>query len=165
MKKLLTLLTICVLVLSVAACAEKPAPGSDTLEGSLEDILDQIYASEGLREDFKAYAKDGLMVQEITADNMEYHLGKTGLEFEEGIASEPMMMPSAYSLCLIRAGEGVDVDELKQEIKNSANPMKWVCVGVDPDNVIVDSIGDVIILIMSDTDAQDLHEAFLALSE
>ena len=40
---------------------------------------------------------------------------------------------------------------------------KWVCVGVDPDNIIVDSIGDIVILIMSDTDAQDLHQAFLSL--
>jgi hypothetical protein len=43
--------------------------------------------------------------------------------------------------------------------------MKWVCVGVDPDNVIVDSIGDVVILIMSDDNAQALHQAFLALQD
>ena len=63
----------------------------------------------------------------------------------------------------MRVGEGTDIEQLKQDIKDNVNPQKWVCVGVDPDNIIVDSIGDIVILIMSDTDAQDLHQAFLSL--
>jgi hypothetical protein len=48
-------------------------------------------------------------------------------------------------------------------IRNNVNPQKWICVGVDRENVIVDSIGDLVILIMSDNGPQALHEAFLNL--
>jgi len=34
---------------------------------------------------------------------------------------------------------------------------------VDPENIIVDNIGNVIIIIMSDYEGKALHEAFLAL--
>jgi hypothetical protein len=73
------------------------------------------------------------------------------------------MMPSAYSLCLVRVKEGADVEKIKAEIKENVDPMKWVCVGVDPANIIVDNIGDIIVLIMSDSHAQELHLAFRAL--
>lgn len=172
MKRILTLLLVFALALSLVAC--NPSDGNKdgngekkegNLEGSLEEILEQIYAYEGLSDEFKAFVKDGLMTNDITDENMEFHLGKAGLEFEEGIASEPMIQPGAYVLCLLRVGEGTDIEQLKQDIKDNVNPMKWVCVGVDPDNVIVDSIGDIVILIMSDDNAQTLHEAFLALQD
>jgi hypothetical protein len=167
-KRILTLLAILTLALSLVACspsAGKGGGGGKNLEGSLEEILEQIYAHDGLSDQFKAFAKDGLLTSEITDENMEFHLGKAGLEFEEGIASEPMIQPGAYVLCLLRVGEETDIEQLKQDIKDNVNPMKWVCVGVDPDNVIVDSIGDVVILIMSDDNAQALHQAFLALQD
>lgn len=165
-RKILTLLFVFTLVLTVAACSSKTVDGGgeSNLEGDLEEILQEIYAHDGLSDEFKAYAKDGLIVSEINEQNMEFHLGKAGLEFEEGIASEPMIQPGAYVLCLLRVGEGTDIEQLKQDIKDNVDPMKWVCVGVDPDNVIVDNIGDLVILIMSD-DAQDLHAAFLDLED
>ena len=59
--------------------------------------------------------------------------------------------------------EGADIEKIKEDIKANVNPQKWVCVGVDPDKVIVDSIGDVIIIIMSNDEGKALHDAFLAL--
>lgn len=164
MKNFLTLFVVLTLVLTVAACSSENGGGGNNLEGDLEEILQEIYAHDGLSDEFTAYAKDGLIVSEINEQNMEFHLGKAGLEFEEGIASEPMIQPGAYVLCLLRVGEGTDIEQLKQDIKDNVDPMKWVCVGVDPDNVIVDNIGDLVILIMSD-DAQDLHAAFLDLED
>jgi hypothetical protein len=43
--------------------------------------------------------------------------------------------------------------------------MRWVCVGVDPANIYVDSVGDVVMLVMSDDAGKALHEAFLALGK
>ncbi|NLO87653.1 MAG: hypothetical protein GX090_03765 [Firmicutes bacterium] len=169
MKRLFTLSVIFILTFALVACNSDKGGNNggngegEGLEGTLEEILERIYAYEGLSDEFKSFAKDGLIVSEITDENMEYHLGKAGLEFEEGIVSEPMIQPGAYALCLLRVGEGTDIEQLKQDIKDNVNPQKWVCVGVDPDNIIVDSIGDIVILIMSDTDAQDLHQAFLSL--
>ena len=139
--------------------------GSENLEGSLEDILKKIYDTAATSEQFKEYADTGLQKTEITAERTEYYLGKAGIEFEEALSSEPIMSPSAYELDLVRVKEGADIESIKKEMKDNVNPMKWVCVGVDPENIIVDNIGDVIILIMSDDEGKALHDAFLALKD
>lgn len=170
MKKILLTISMIMLsltlVLSAAGCAgqgdDKKAGGN--LEGSLEDIVKQIYEKAELSDDFREYTLDNLLLTEINEENEEYHLGKKGIVYKEAIISEPMMMPSAYALCLIRANEDQDIEALKTEIKNSANPNKWICVGVDEKNVLVDNVGDVILLVMSDDNAQSIMSAFKALA-
>ncbi|NMA65920.1 MAG: DUF4358 domain-containing protein [Clostridiaceae bacterium] len=169
MKKLLTLLLTLTLIFSIAACGSKtsgnePDKGKSTnLEGSLEDILEKIYETAELDDNFREYIKEGLMTTDITAERCEYYLGKADIDYEEAIASEPIMMPSAYELDLVRVKEGADVEQIKKEIEENVDPRKWICVGVDPENVIVDNIGDVIFVVMSDNNAKALHDAFLAL--
>lgn len=131
----------------------------ETLDGSLEDILAAIYAN--LDEEYTS-AVEYMVTTEIDPGNCNYYFGVETLDFKEGIASEAEMGPSAYSLCLIRANSMDDVEGLKATIKANADPFKWVCVGVEEDEVIVDSIGDVVFLIMY-KDAKVLHDAFLAL--
>ncbi len=167
MKKLFLIFLTLALILSFAACQSNPA-GNDqpnALTGSLEDILAKIYETAELSDSFKEYIKDGLQTTVITSERCEYYLGKADIEFEEAIASEPIMMPSAYELDLVRVKEGADVEAIKNEIKENVNPMKWICVGIDPENVIVDNIDDVIIVILSDNEGKALHDAFLALKE
>lgn len=171
MKKILLLLLTLALVFSFAACQSSPSgskpieTGKDNvnLEGSLEDILNKIYDTAKVDDYFKEYIKTGLLLNEINEENCAYHLGKEGIEFESAIASVPMMSPSAYELDLVRVKEGADIEKIKTEIKENVDPQKWICVGVDPENVIVDNIGDVIIVILSDDNGKALHDAFLAL--
>jgi hypothetical protein len=73
------------------------------------------------------------------------------------------MSTSAYSLCLVRVKDGADIEKMKTDIKDNVDPMKWICVGVDPQNVIVDNIGDVIFLLMSNFETQELYDSFLSL--
>jgi hypothetical protein len=133
------------------------------LEGTLEEILEKIYENADVDESFKNFVEEGLYTTEITSENVSYFLGKDGLEFEAAIASEPVMMPSAYSLCLVRVKDGADIEKMKTDIKDNVDPMKWICVGVDPQNVIVDNIGDVIFLLMSNFETQELYDSFLSL--
>lgn len=167
MKKLLTLLMALIMAFSFTAC--EAATGSsnqnNNLEGSLEEVLDKIYETAKLDNDFKEHVKPMLQTEQITAEKIEYYLGKAGIEFETAIASESMMSTSAYSLCLVKVKEGADVEKIKKDIKESVDPRKWICVGVDPKNVIVDSIGNVVFLVMSDNYAKPLHDAFLALKK
>jgi len=139
----------------------------EALEGTLEEIINKIYETADLTDDFRRYVEEGLYFVEVKPDDerIEYFLGKKGLDFEEALASEPQMQPGAYSLVLVRAKEGADIEKMKTDIKENINPMKWICVGVKEENVIVDNIGNIIILIMSDEAAQPLHEAFLALGK
>jgi hypothetical protein len=168
MKKLLVLLLAVTTVFSFVACSAagtNPVDSNSNLEGSLDDILAAIYDTAEVDDSFKDFIKDGLMTTPITSENVAYHLGKDGIEFESAIASEPIMQPGAYSLCLVRVKEGADIEKIKTDIKENVNPQKWICVGVDPENIIVDSIGDVIFLVMSDEQAKPLHDAFLALKK
>ena len=50
----------------------------------------------------------------------------------------------------MRVKDGTDIDELKAEIRRSANPAKWICVDVNPNDVRVESVGDLVLLIMAD---------------
>ncbi|MHB1151612.1 MAG: hypothetical protein ACYCWE_00235 [Eubacteriales bacterium] len=193
MKKLLLIILSLIILLSVAACradeiknpeetdentqsentqveeteentqAEVTTENPSDSEDGLEGILEKIYETAAVSAGFKDYIATGLQTTPITAENCEYQLGKAGIEFESAIASEPMMSASAYSLCLVRVKESADIEAVKNEIKENVDPQKWICVGVDPNNIIVDNVGDVIILIMSDNEGTALHDAFLAL--
>ncbi|HHX74728.1 MAG: DUF4358 domain-containing protein [Firmicutes bacterium] len=163
MKKLVVVSLVLICVLALGGCRKQDSQAG-RLEESLEDILAHIYANAELDDFFREYLKTGVETVEINSENCSYHLG-TEIDFAEAIASVPLMMPSAYELCLVRAKEGADIEALKESIEENVDPQKWVCVGVDPENIIVDNIDDVIILIMSDEQGKALHDAFLALAE
>ncbi len=169
MKKLHLIVLTLILVISFTACQSKDTDTNpienNNLEGNLESILDKIYETADVSDSFKDYIENGLQTTEIKAENAGYFLGKEDIEFEAAIASEPVMSASAYSLCLVRVKEDADIEKIKTDIKENADPRKWICVGVDPANVIVDNIGDVVILIMSDDGGNALHDAFLQLKE
>ncbi len=163
MKKILILLFAFALILSVTACSDSPSGGGGGLTENLETVLQKIYENGNISKDFKEYMLPGLYTTVITGDNMEYYLGKNGLGIKEAIASEHEMSTAAYSLCLVRVNKDADIEKIKNTIQDSVDPIKWICVGVDEENVLVDSIGDVIILVMSNSDAQTLLEAFRGL--
>ena len=96
----------------------------------------------------------------VTEENVEYFLGTTNIEFEEALASEPMISSVAHSVVLVRAKKGADVEAIKTAIKENVNPRKWLCVGVEEDEIIVKNRGNLIILIMNSSIGTTLEENF-----
>ena len=92
-----------------------------------------------------------------------YYIGSNDIPFTEAVASEAMIMTNAYSLVLLRLEDGADVAAAMAKIREGADPQKWICVGVDPSDVVVDSIGNLVILIMANN-SSELHESFLELA-
>lgn len=145
--------------------AQKPGSGSNkpssggsaTLTKSLEDTISGLYTASGITD-----IKTGNT--SINAENMAYYLGVDNIKIKQGLASEPLMSSMAHSIVLIELESGQDVSKIKTSIKNNVNGYKWVCVGVEPENILVDNIGNFVLLVM-DEEAQLFMDAFKALAK
>jgi len=126
------------------------------ISGSFSEIIKNIYD------------KTGYDVQtsetEVTADNAEYYLGSSDIKFKKALASEPMMSSIAHSVVLLEAEDGADLAAIKKKIKENVNGYKWVCVGVEDENILVGNVGNYILLVM-DEDAQSFMDAFTAMGK
>ena len=136
MKKILFMLVAVVLTVSLTGCGEK------NVEGTLEEIMDKVYAS--VPEDQRPMM---LMNTEVTEENVEMFLGTADIEFEEALARESGVGSIAHSVVLIRVKKGANVEAIKEKLENSVNPRKWICV--EAEEVEIESKGNLIILIMS----------------
>ena len=123
---------------------------------SFEDIISAIYQKVGYE---VATANT-----EVNAENMEYYLGTTNVKFKRALASEPMMSSIAHSLVLVELADGQDINAAKKAIKENINGYKWLCVGVEPENILVNNVGNYVMLIMNN-EAQSFMDAFLAMSK
>ena len=104
------------------------------------------------------------MVVPIEKENSAYFLGIENMEFEEAYASEPMIGSIAHSICLVKGQEGSDVEKIMQDIKDSVNPRKWICVGVPKEDVIVVNQDNIILLVIDQIAPLKFKEAFLGLN-
>lgn len=129
--------------------------GTKNVEGNLEDLMTKVYAN--LEEDEKPMMLQNTVVNE---ENIEYFLGTADIEYKEALASEPAIGSIAHSVVLIRAKDSSDVENIKTKIKENVNPRKWVCVGVEEDEVIIKSKGDLIILIIAESNREKLEQGF-----
>ena len=148
MKKILFMLVALISIISLTGCGEK------NVEGSLEEIMDKVYAS--IPEDERPMM---LMNTEVTKENVEMYLGTKDIEYEEELASESGVGSIAHSVVLIRVKDNADVEAIKEKIEKNVNPRKWICV--EAEEVEVESKGNLIILIMSSkTNAEKIETEF-----
>ena len=153
MKKLTLLCCILTVIALFTGCGSKQAE----VEGALPDLMTQIYDE----------AKPDVPMTgtiEVTDDMLSYYLGVESLDYKEALACEPMIGSYAHSVVLVRLNEGADIEAAKTAIAENVDPRKWICVEVEKQNVIVDNIGHLVILIMSNDQPEAIHEAFLNLA-
>ena len=149
MKKIFLLLVMCVACLSLTGCK------NDNVEGTLEDLMTSVY--EDIPEDDRPMM---LTNNEVTDENIEYYLGTTDIEYESALASESGVGSIAHSVVLLRTKDNADIENIKTKIKDNVDPRKWICVGVEEEDIIVKSKGNLIILIMvEDADTRSKLEA------
>lgn len=114
---------------------------NSNVEGSLEDIMTKIYAD--IPEDQRPMMLGNM---EVTEENIEGFLGTKDIEYTEALASESMVGAIAHSVVLVRT-DG-DVEKVKNTIKENVDPRKWICVGVEDEDVIIKNKGNLIIVII-----------------
>ena len=142
MKKFLLFLFALIISVTLVGCANK------NVEGSLEELMTKVYST--LKEDETPMM---LTNMEVTAENVEGYLGTADIEYEEALASESATGSIAHSVVLLRVKDNTDVEKVKEKIKNSVNPRKWICV--EAEEVKVESKGNLILLVMSNKTATD----------
>jgi len=151
LKKLLLLLVMIPVCLTLTACGEK------NVKGTLEELMTKVYAD--IPEDERPMM---LMNTEVNEENVEYYLGTSDIEYKSALASESGVGSIAHSVVLVRTKENADIESIKTKIEENIDPRKWICVGVEEDDVIVKNKGDLIILIMieDETTRNKIEEAF-----
>lgn len=149
MKKILGVLFVVGALFILTGCSNK----EQNLTLTPTEIVAKMY--EGFGEDELPMLGE----KELVAEELEYNLGLTELDFVEGTISEPMIGSIPHSVVVVRVKEGVDVEKTVADIKTKVNPRKWVCV--EAETVLVESKGDIIVLVMSTNDtATKLMENF-----
>lgn len=129
-------------------------------DAALSALLDKVY--EGVETNgptnrtplYKGMGADGMSYQ------LSYFLGSNDLPIEAGLASEGMITSYAHSVVVARMKDGTDMEAVKKTIRETCDPYKWICVGVSDENVLVENVGNVVILIMDNDNAQKLLKNF-----
>ena len=150
-KKVIIIIAAIVVVVAVAAVFIFAGKGEKNVEGTLEEIMAKVY--EGIPEENLP------MLTDIPVDNesVEGFLGTTEVSYKEALAKEPMISSIPHSVVLVRLNDAKDAKAAVEKIKASVNPRKWICV--EASNVVVKSKGDLVILIMADTEMTTEEEA------
>ena len=143
------------------------APDNGLSEGEIAELQAELDELQQLYNELSKFRIPFTFEQDLTQEGgqfnpISYFLGADDIPFAEGVASEAAIGAQAYSLVLLRMEANADIEAAKTKIKNGVDPMKWICAGVDPSDVIVDNLGDLVILIMADS-SKALHESFLEL--
>lgn len=167
MKKITMILIMALLLtFSFAACAndavetskptespEATATPNPELTESLEDIIKKMH--EAVPEEISGK----LEFTEINSENVAYFLGTDEVSYTQALAAEPLISVIPHSIVVLRVEEGTDVDATVELIKANADPRKWICVGVEDDQVLVSNIGNTIALVI-DENAQEIMQIF-----
>ena len=81
------------------------------VDGSLEDVMTKVYKNIP-----KENTPMGLTNIEVTDENIENFLGTKDIEYEEALASEPMVGSIAHSVVLVRGGRVKDLPGVRYHI-------------------------------------------------
>ncbi len=150
-KKKIALIVVAVVVVLVAVVLAVVLTKEPVIEGTLTEIMEKVYA--GIPDDEKPMM---LMSVEITDELEEGFFGTTELTYKEALASEPAIGSIAHSVMLIRFETAKEAKAAVEKLKTSVNPRKWICV--EAKNVVVERKGDLVIVIMADSEGQTTPE-------
>ncbi len=138
-----------------------PEDGNDDglpeADKELAKILTQMYEKVPAVQDI---ALGDPMPIDLTGEDFSYWLGTTDASgIDAAIYSEPMMSSVAYSVCLVRAKDGTDIEQLKKDIFDKVNAVKWLCVTAE--KVLVTNSDNTILLVMTNAEVTgDMYNAF-----
>ena len=163
MKKIVSLVLALSLVLSLAACGGKKAEETQpalSVEGTMEELLNKTIEQRPVEFMGGVIPVD---LTDSTEDGLWALKSYTGLEDASGIteaaAFEPMMGSLAFSMVLVRVAEGTGSKDVAESMKAGIDTRKWICV--EADDLKVAGFGDVVMLIMVNSDSGMTAQSFV----
>lgn len=129
---------------------EKPAE----TEKSLSDLMTSILSG---------VETPGYAITDVAAEQYPLYLFIDQPEGAQAVTADSLIGSIAHSVVLMRLPDGADVSGIAKQVKDNADPRKWICV--EAEKVIVKTKGNLVLLVMSDTATADAIAAnFDALS-
>ena len=163
MKKFLSVVLALSMVLSLAACGGKKAEETQpalSVSGTMEELLNKTIEQRPVEFMGGVIPVD---LTDSTEDGLWALKSYTGLEDASGIteaaAFEPMMGSIAFSMVLVRVAEGAGSKEVAESMKSGIDTRKWICV--EADDLKVAGFGDVVMLIMVNSDSGMTAQSFV----
>lgn len=139
---------------------EPETPEAPEADSALVALMEKIYGDKPA-----GMVGQTVLYNGMGGENMQgltWYLGTEDVQFEAGLASEAMITSQAHSIVLLRMAKDADMEAAKTAIRDSIDPFKWICVGVDPEKVRVESSGDLICVVLDDANGDYYADNFLS---
>ncbi len=161
MQKKTIIITVLVLVVAVVGILLFSGLNNSSTSSKLNSEND-------LKEMMNSIAKNSnnlpnLETISVDASDKELVSSFTGLKDNSNVlyvvVSEPPISSQAFSAVAVKVKAGSDIEAMKKEMLENINVRKWICVTAE--KVYVTNNGDVIFLVMADSDwAQEFYQGF-----
>ncbi|MDO4271079.1 MAG: S-layer homology domain-containing protein [Eubacteriales bacterium] len=150
------------------ADAETPeTPEAPEADKALTALMEQVYGDKPYQSMVQQSVLYDGMSKDENARPLSWYLGTDELESQiaAGLASESAITSQAHSVVLLRLKDGADAAAAKKTIADKVDPYKWICVGVDPKNVKVESVGNLICVVLDNDNAETYIDNFKAAAQ
>ena len=164
MKKFLSVFLALTIVFSMAACGGKKAEETTepalSVAGTMEELLNKTIEQRPVEFMGGVIPID---LTDSTEDGLWAIKSYTGLEdaaqITEAAAYEPMMGSMAFSMVMVRLTDGAGAKAVAEAMKAGIDTRKWICV--EADDLKVAGFGDVVMLIMVNSDSGMTAQSFV----
>ncbi len=144
------------------AIAEQLQAGTIDLESSdLSTIMAALYAKMPVT----FYSIMTTPVDKADDYSVTWYMGSSDIDFKEAVAAEPMMMAQAHSVVLVRLNKAEDAENVMETMKSTVDARKWICVGVEPENIRTAAVGDLVLLVLDNQYSQNFVDTFLSMAK
>ena len=139
---------------------EPETPETVPVDEALNALLDKIYGDRP----YEGWAEREAIYNGMGADGMSrglyWYLGTEDITFEAGAASESAITSAAHSVVVLRFADEKQAADAAAKLKTTADPRKWICVGVDEAKVA--NKGKLVCIVMDDENGEYYMNNFKA---
>ena len=158
--KITIALIIAIAIIAVIAIILISSKSSENIDVNsqedLENLMNKVY--DGVTADL--YNVETRSIDLSDSISVQSYTGlENGDDFEYAVVSEPLINAQPYSFILAKVRDGVNANNIANEMSEKVDPRKWICVSAS--KIYATSSGNIVFLVMSDDEkASSVYESF-----